>query len=138
MTHYKLQATGYNQLKIINGAYMKQSEIKFTVTLDENNMPQKIDWSATDGGVESSSRAIMLSVWDSDAKNTLRIDLWTKEMMVDEMKQFFHQNLLSMADTLERSTGEKEAARAMKNFAQEFGERMKLVMRNPLFSQNNE
>lgn len=112
---------------------MKQSEIKFTVTLDENNMPQKIDWNATDGGVESSSKAIMLSVWDSEAKNTLRIDLWTKEMMVDEMKQFFHQNLLSMADTLERSTGEKEAARAMRNFAQEFGERMKLVMRNPVF-----
>lgn len=113
---------------------MKQSEIKFTVTLDEKNMPQKIDWSATDGGVDSTSKAVMLSVWDAEAKNTLRIDLWTKEMMVDEMKQFFHQNLLSMADTLERSTGEKEAAKAMRNFAQEFGERMKLVMKNPLFS----
>lgn len=111
---------------------MKQSEIKFTVTLDEKNMPQKIDWSASDGGVLSSSKAIMLSVWDAKEKNTLRIDLWTQEMMVDEMKQFYHQTLLSMADTLERSTGEKEAAKAMKNFAQEFGERMKLVMKNPL------
>ena len=112
---------------------MKQSEIKFIVTLDEKNMPQKIDWSASDGDVLSTSKAIMLSVWDSEAKNTLRIDLWTKEMMVDEMKQFFHQNLLSMSDTLERATGEKEAARAMRNFAQEFGERMKLVMKNPIF-----
>lgn len=112
---------------------MKTSEIKFTVTLDDKNMPQKIDWSASDGGVDSSSKAIMLSVWDAPAKNTLRIDLWTKEMMVDEMKQFFHQNLLSMADTLERATGEKEAAKAMRNFAQEFGERMNLVMKNPLF-----
>lgn len=113
---------------------MKQSEIKFTVTLDEKNMPQKIDWSASDGGVLSSSKAIMLSVWDTEEKNTLRIDLWTQEMMVDEMKQFYHQTLLSMADTLERSTGEKEAAKAMRNFAQEFGERMKLVMKNPLFT----
>ena len=112
---------------------MKQSEIKFTVTLDDRNMPQKIDWSASDGGVLSTSRAIMLSVWDAEEKNTLRIDLWTQEMMVDEMKQFYHQTLLSMADTLERSTGEKEAAKAMKNFAQEFGERMNLVMKNPLF-----
>lgn len=112
---------------------MKTSEIKFTVTLDDQNMPQKIDWSASDGGVDSSSKAIMLSVWDAPAKNTLRIDLWTKEMMVDEMKQFFHQNLLSMADTLERATGEKDAAKAMRNFAQEFGERMNLVMKNPLF-----
>ena len=112
---------------------MKQSEIKFIVTLDEKNMPQKIDWSASDGGVLSTSRAIMLSVWDAEEKNTLRIDLWTKEMMVDEMKQFYHQTLLSMADTLERATGEKEAAKAMRNFAQEFGERMKLVMKNPVF-----
>ncbi len=106
---------------------MKQSEIKFTVTLDEKNMPQKIDWSASDGGVASASKAIMLSVWDSEAKNTLRIDLWTKEMMVDEMKQFYHQTLLSMSDSLERATGEKEAAKAMRNFAKEFGERMNLI-----------
>ena len=112
---------------------MKQSEIKFTVTLDDKNMPQKIDWSAQDGGVESTSKAIMLSVWDAEEKNTLRIDLWTKDMMVDEMKQFYHQSLLSMADTFERSTGEKEAAKAMRHFAQEFGERMKLVMKNPVF-----
>ncbi len=113
---------------------MKKSEIKFTVTLDEKNLPVNIDWSASDGGVDSTSKAIMLSVWDAEAKNTLRIDLWTKEMMVDEMKQFYHQNLLSMADTLERATNEKEAAKAMRNFAQEFGERMGLVMKNPLFA----
>jgi len=112
---------------------MKQSEIKFTVTLDEKHNPQKIDWSASDGGVESTSKAIMLSVWDAEEKNTLRIDLWTQDMMVDEMKQFYHQSLLSMADTFERATGEKEAASAMRHFAQEFGERMKLVMKNPVF-----
>ncbi|OIO75627.1 MAG: gliding motility protein GldC [Gallionellaceae bacterium CG1_02_56_997] len=112
---------------------MKQSEIKFTVTLDEKNNPKKIDWSAQDGGVESTSKAIMLSVWDAEEKNTLRIDLWTQEMRVDEMKQFYHQSLLTMADTFERATGEKEAAKAMRHFAQEFGERMKLVMKNPVF-----
>ena len=113
---------------------MKKSEIKFTVTLDEKNLPINIDWSASDGGVESNSKAIMLSVWDAEAKNTLRIDLWTKEMLVDEMKLFYHQNLLSMADTLERATNEKEAAKAMRYFAQEFGERMNLVAKSPLFS----
>jgi len=106
---------------------MKQSEIKFTVTLDDKNMPQKIDWQASDGAVSSASKAIMLSVWDSEAKNTLRIDLWTKEMMVDEMKQFYHQTLLSMSDSLERATGEKAAAQQMRKFAQEFGVSMKLI-----------
>lgn len=112
---------------------MKQSEIKLNVSLDDNNMPQTINWSASDGDVVSRTNAFMLSVWDSEAKNTLRIDLWTPEMKVDEMKLFYHQSLLSMADTLERATGEKEAANAMRNFAQEFGVRMKLVMQNPVF-----
>lgn len=112
---------------------MKQSEIKFNITLDDKNIPKKIDWSASDGDVMKSSKAIMISVWDTEEKNSLRIDLWTNEMMVDEMKQFFHQTMLSMADTLERSTGEKEAAMALRSFSQEFGERMKLVMKNPVF-----
>jgi gliding motility-associated protein GldC len=113
---------------------MKQSEIKFTVTLDDNKMPQKIDWSATDTNKESTSNAVMIALWDAEEKNTLRIDLWTKDMMVDEMKRFYHQNLLSMADSFERATGEVEAAKAMRNFAQEFGERLNLVMKNSFYS----
>lgn len=113
---------------------MKQSEIKFTITLDDNKTPVKIDWSATDTNTESSSKAVMISLWDTEKRNTLRIDLWTKEMLVDEMNQFYHQNLLSMADTFERATGEKEAAKAMRHFAQEFGERLNLVMKNKFYS----
>jgi gliding motility-associated protein GldC len=110
---------------------MKKSEINITVTLDDQNMPLNIDWSASDMDAHNVSKAMMLSLWDGAAQNTLRIDLWTKEMMVEEMQLFFHQNLLSMADTLERATNETEAAKAMRTFAQEFGERMKLVMKNP-------
>lgn len=108
---------------------MKKSEIKFTVTLDDNKMPEKIDWSASDANAESTSKAVMIALWDNKENNTLRIDLWTKDMLVDEMKQFYHQNLLSMADAFERATGEAEAAKAMRNFAQEFGERLNLVMK---------
>ncbi|MBK7183326.1 MAG: gliding motility protein GldC [Bacteroidetes bacterium] len=106
---------------------MKTSDIKFTVTLDENNLPQKIDWSATDGGEQSTSKSVMIALWDAKENNTLRIDLWTKDMMVDEMKQFYHQCLLSMADTFERATGEQEAAKEMRGFAQHFGEKMELI-----------
>jgi len=109
---------------------MKQSEIKFNVTLDDNKIPVKIDWSASDTKTESSSKAVMIVLWDTKERNTLRIDLWTKDMLVDEMKQFYHQNLLSMADSFERATGELEAAKAIRNFAQEFGERLNLVMKN--------
>ena len=75
----------------------------------------------------------MISLWDPKEQNTLRIDLWTRDMMVDEMKQFYHQNLLSMADTLERATGEVEAAKAMRLFAQQFGEKMNILMKNKFY-----
>lgn len=112
---------------------MKQSEIKFTVTLNDNNVPEKIVWHSSDANKESTSKAILISLWDAQEKNTLRIDLWTQDMMVDEMKQFYHQNLLSMADTLERATGEKDAAKAMRHFAQEFGERLNIVTKNKFY-----
>ena len=68
------------------------SEIKFIVELDENRVPEKLHWTAQDGGVDAEeSKAIMLSIWDNKNKETLRIDLWTKDMPVDEMKIFFQQ-----------------------------------------------
>ncbi len=108
---------------------MKKSEIIFTVTLDENNLPEKIDWSASDQAENSISKAVMISLWDADENNTLRIDLWTKDMKIDEMKQFYHQSLLSMADTFERATGETEASEEMRSFAQHFGEKMNLIVK---------
>ncbi|MEI8087756.1 MAG: gliding motility protein GldC [Paludibacter sp.] len=106
---------------------MTTSEIKFTVSLDENKLPVKIDWNASDANEESSCKSLMISLWDANENNTLRIDLWTKDMTVDEMKQFYHQCLLSMADTFDRATGEAEAAKEMRTFAQHFGEKMELI-----------
>ena len=102
------------------------SEIKFSVTLDENQVPEKINWLATDAGMdkELDTKAIMISVFDSDSEETLRMDLWTKEMRVDEMKRFFHQTIVSMADTLQRATNEDKMAADMRDFAQHFGKEM--------------
>ena len=70
------------------------SEIKFLVNLDENRVPEKLTWTAQEGGVNAEeTKAVLLSIWDSKTKETLRIDLWTKDMPVDEMKLFFHQTL---------------------------------------------
>ena len=57
------------------------SEIKFQIGLDENRVPEEISWTAKEGGIEDmTSKAIMLSVWDPKDKDTLRMDLWTKDM----------------------------------------------------------
>ena len=104
-----------------------RSEIKFLVELDDNRVPEKLLWSAKDGGVElEEAKAIMLSVWDSKAKESMRIDLWTKEMPVDEMKIFFHQTLVAMSDTFHRATGDEKMADTMKDFCDYFAEKLEL------------
>lgn len=102
------------------------SEIKFSVTLDENKVPNKITWHATDAGMDNEldTKAIMLSVFDTASEETLRIDLWTKDMRVDEMKRFFHQTVVSMADTLQRATNEDQMAADMREFGQHFANKM--------------
>ncbi|MFQ3182540.1 MAG: gliding motility-associated protein GldC, partial [Polaribacter sp.] len=85
------------------------SEINIKIRLDENKVPEEISWTAKDGGIDNeSSKAIMLSVWDHKKKDTLRMDLWTKDMPVDEMKQFYHETLVAMADTFERATDDQK------------------------------
>jgi gliding motility-associated protein GldC len=105
----------------------RTSEIKFLVELDENRVPEKLSWTAKDGGVElEQAKAIMLSIWDSSAQESLRIDLWTKDMPVDEMKLFFHQTLVTMTDTFERATGDEKMAASMKDFCEYFAEKLEL------------
>ena len=104
------------------------SEILFNIDLDENRVPEKLMWSAKDGGIEmQETKAILLSVWDSKAKEMLRIDLWTKEMPVDEMKIYFHQTLVAMSDTFLRATGDEKMTDTMKDFCDYFAEKLDLV-----------
>lgn len=106
---------------------LKTSEIKFNVTLDDNKVPESLKWTAKDGGIENQeTKAIMLSIWDSKAKESLRIDLWTKDMPVDEMKIFFHQTLVAMADTFQRATTDDKMADTMRDFCEYFAEKLEL------------
>ena len=76
-----------------------KSKIELNVELDENRVPETLHWTAEDGGITNEeAKAMMLAVWDSKTKESLRIDLWTKDMPVDEMKVFFHQTLVAMSE----------------------------------------
>ena len=63
---------------------------------------------------------MMISFWDGKERAALRIDLWTKEMMVDEMADFYYQTLMTMADTFDRATHQTELVGEMKTFAKNF------------------
>jgi len=104
------------------------SEIKIKVGLDENKIPEELFWSAPDGGVDNeASKALLLSVWDHKTKEALRIDLWTKDMPLDEMKVFFHQTLVAMAGTFQRATNDEKMSATMRDFCDYFAEKLELT-----------
>lgn len=98
------------------------SHINIEITLAEDKMPEHIQWTAPDGGVSEpqKAKAFLLGLWDGDAKEAMRIDLWTSKMMVDEMNDFYFQTLFAMADTYARATKNGELAKEMKDFAKDF------------------
>lgn len=100
---------------------MRTSEIIFKVSLDENNLPEKIEWEAPGNNEKSACNSLMVALWDAKENNTLRIDLWTKTMSVDEMKKFYHQNLVTLTDTYLRATGDQQTADKAKAFFKELG-----------------
>tara|TARA_B100002052_G_scaffold295480_1_gene322084 strand:+ start:656 stop:994 length:339 start_codon:yes stop_codon:yes gene_type:complete len=100
----------------------KTGVINFTIDLDSNNIPEKINWEATDSGNEKNdTKAVMISIWDASQKSSLKIDLWTKEMMVEEMKFFTIQILDSLGDTYIKSTSDEKIGNEIKMFAKKIG-----------------
>ena len=101
---------------------MIESSIKIDVLLDPDKIPQQISWSATDTTTETAqkAKAMCLAFWDATDKSALRIDLWTKDMMVDEMADFYYQIFSTMADTFERATKQSDLTADIKKFAKEF------------------
>jgi gliding motility-associated protein GldC len=106
----------------------KVSYIKITVQLDDNRVPEKIEWEATESGSPGvkEAKSFLLSLWDKNENSTLGIDLWTKEMLLDDMNIHYHQVFLKMADTYKRATKNGEVAEMVRNFAAEFSKKLEL------------
>src|ERR1700748_1917096 len=106
---------------------MNQSTIKIDVLLDPNRVPEQINWPASDSSAEhiQKAKAMCIAFWDGADKTAMRIDLWTKDMMVDEMADFYYQMLMTMADTFKRATQQQELTDDMKKFAKQFFEKFR-------------
>src|SRR6187549_1737661 len=109
---------------------MQQSSIKVDILLDPDKIPQQISWEASDSTAEMAqkAKAMCLAFWDGQDRSALRIDLWTKDMMVDEMGDFFYQMLMTMADTFNRATHKEELSEEMKTFAKSFIEKFRAAL----------
>ncbi len=114
----------------MNSKVKKTSEITIKVGLDENNMPIAMDWAASDnpaGKTPQAVKGMLLSLFSERQKETLKIDLWTKDMQVQEMDRFVYQTLRGMADSYFKATQNKEMANAMQQFVFYFGQQTNII-----------
>ena len=104
---------------------MRQTEIKLNISLDKDNVPAHITWEATDkpADAENSTRAFALSIWEAEQNNTLRIDLWTDQMMMGEMRRFFLQSVAGLAQTLLNATGDEATYNDTKDLCERLAQR---------------
>ena len=103
---------------------MIRSEIRLRVDRSDEAI-EAIRWEADEAPVdgEQEARAMVLALWDPAARNAMRIDLWTREMTVQEMNEFLFQTLMSLADSYQGATRNAALASELKIFAREFIER---------------
>jgi gliding motility-associated protein GldC len=107
----------------------KTSEIKFTIQLDDKKLPKKIEWEANDAGFEGKKQcsSMMISLWDTKEKITMGVDLWSKDMLIDDMNIHFFQILTKMADTYRRATNNNDVSQMIEDFSKEFAKKIELL-----------
>ena len=106
---------------------MKQT-LKFEVELDENNLPNSIkmlEEKASNSSIDL--KTLMIAGWDAKRKETLRVDIWTKDMPVNDMFIMYHQNMMGMATSLEKSTGQNKLANALRDYCDFFAKETKIL-----------
>lgn len=105
----------------------KEAIIKIKVILDDKKRPNKIIWTAKDENIiNEETNAILISIWDQKKHETLNLNLWTKKMLIHDMKLFFYQLFICLSKTYEQSTGEKEISLLITNFAENFAQKTEI------------
>ncbi len=106
----------------------RTAEINVTVELDGDNLPTSIQWQATEGQGDGPMpcQTMLLSLWDSEQKTAAAIDLWTKDMTIDDMNMHFYQVFHKLAETYLRATKNAAVAQRIHEFGEGFGEALGL------------
>ncbi len=104
----------------------RTSEVKIKITLDDDNVPDSIFWLATESSEvkETKAKAILISIFEEHSKDTLKLDLWTKDMQLDEMDRFMFHTLRSLCETYAKATNNTSLSNDMMNFVQYFGDKI--------------
>ena len=106
----------------------RTAEIKLFVELDDDQLPTRIEWEASEAKEKGRTRchSVMFSLWDGEHKTVAAIDLWTRDTTIADINLHFYQTFHKMADTYLRATKNADMARLIHEFGNEFGERLGL------------
>lgn len=117
---------------IMENTVQQEKSIEIKVGLDKEQTPVAIRWRAQDDpSGEKEAKAMLVSFFDAENKDTLKIDLWTNEMQVIEMDRFLYQTLRGLADTYFKATQNADLATDMQRFVQYFGEKTGIIQTGP-------
>lgn len=107
----------------------KRSTISIEIGLDQDNVPAEIRWKSDDKPENgfTEAKAFLLSIFDKEYRDTLKIDLWTKEFQIDEMDRMMYYTLKGLADSYMKATNNNVLANEMQSFIQHFGEKTKII-----------
>mgnify|MGYP005849401055 FL=1 len=110
----------------------RKENISLEITLDQANVCEAIQWDATQKPTEGAEKAkgMMLALWEGWQNGTLKIDLWTKEMEVHEMKRFCIETIAGMAETIRNATGDEVMAMDLENMCKKLEDRLKAELKN--------
>ncbi len=111
----------------------KESEVIIRVSLDEQGIPEKIFWRAPGSGVPEPKecKSFILSLWDKEEASAMRLDLWTKDLRIDEMDKFYFQTLYTMSENYLRATNNEKGAEDLKQFALAFAKKAGIISDEP-------
>ena len=109
---------------------MRSSELNFKIHLDDKNVPEAITWDATDkpADANTATKAIAVALWDDEQQNTMRMDLWTKDMNTQDMKRFCVNAIGGIGDTLQAATNDNKMTEKIHQLCQEL---VKYMNENP-------
>ena len=112
----------------------KKEKFSIEVVMDENLIPENLQWSSTQGDGESeNASAALIYLWNAQKNETFSLDLWTKKMSIKEMNKMMFQTIMTLANSYEKATSEDQLANAMRDFGEFFGEKTKILPKSGKF-----
>ena len=110
------------QMQVLRDMAEFESHIDIRVELDEQRIPVRIFWQAEEDSeaAPKETKALYLSCWDDVHQQTLRMELWTKQLRIEEMKRFYIDMLGSMSQGILSATGDAYMSEQLKKLCKEF------------------